>query len=277
MISINHSSRRQEDPAAKMRGFNFHTIDSTMTQYIYQRASILTLCSLLCLNANGQVQPDHPVTPLVQAETVSRISDRGCRAIAQRSDQYRDGRYWLQVRGKAVLLYCHDMAGEPREYLELPEGNCSEYTSLMPGIRRVRTCFQRVRLDTDTLRVDIGDLTFSQTSRQGTIPHGQMVVDAMPYATAMSCDAPGFPAGKAGITLTGTDFGVINTFKPQGYRATGYVNREGGEQTLELRGGGYCGWMAPDAVYNPFYAPGWNPLKNTSGFLLQLRMLSDRH
>ena len=249
---------------------------STLTRHLDKWVNILTLFSLLGLSAHSQAQQAQSAINRADANTASSLPNQSCREIAARSAQNRDGRYLLQLRGQSVPLYCHDMAGEPLEYLELPEGNCSEYTSITHTIRRVQTCFQRVRLDPETLRVDIGDLRFSETYKLGVITHGKSMVNAMPYATAMSCDAPRFPAGKASITLTGTSFDVVDTFKAQGYLADGNVYRDDGEQRVQLRGGGYCGWITPGHVYNPMYTADWNPLQNSSGYLLQLRILSDK-
>jgi hypothetical protein len=275
MASGKQFKTRQLRSLVKMRGFHFYQGYSTMIRSPHPGVLVLALCSLPGLCASSQADQGAALKPAARAEAVVQARNHSCRELAARSTQYGDGRYWLQLQDQSVLLYCHDMAGTPREYLDLPEGNCSEYVTLRPnGIRRVQTCFQRVRLDPGTLRVDIGDLTFSQTRKQGVVRHDNKVVDAMPYATAMSCDAPGLPVGKAHVTLTGTGFAAVDTFKAQGYMATGEVKDDGSGQSLELRGGGYCGWIAPGDVYGPYYASGWNPLEQ-GGFLLQLRTLAD--
>lgn len=247
----------------------------TMSHPLYPLARALALCLLLNPFASTQAQPSQSATHPTPAEPVAHAPVRSCRALAARSEQYRDGRYWLQLQGKSVQLYCHDMAGTPREYLELPRGNCSEYASHTQGVtRRVQTCFDKVRIDPETLRVDVSDLTFSTTRKEGRITHDQQVVDAMPFATAMACDAPERPVGRASITLTGTGFAAVDTFKAQGYLAQGGARQQGNGQKWQLQGGGYCGWIAPGDVYNPHYSANWNPFQPGTGFLLQLRVVA---
>lgn len=220
----------------------------------------------------------HARVPLSEPPgTDAQQTSQSCREIAARTGHDRDGRYWLRLHGQPVQLYCHDMAGEPREYLELPQGNCSEYASNKHGpTEMVQTCFRKVRIDPDSLRVDVSDLRFAQTHKTGRIAHDRMRVDAMPYATAMACDAPGVPAGRARITLTGTGFAVVDSFHVQGYLADGLAQQlDGSGQQWELQGGGYCGWIAPGEVYNPMFAAHWNPFDQRSGYLLQLRFVGD--
>jgi hypothetical protein len=98
----------------------------------------------------------------------------------------------------------------------------------------------------------------------------------MPYATAMACDAPDVPVGRASITLTGTGFAALDTFKVQGFRTQGDAFPDGSGQRWALQGGGFCGWIAPGAVYNPQYSANWNPFQPGSGFLLQLRTVDGK-
>ncbi len=89
------------------------------------------------------------------------------------------------------------MAGTPREYLTLMntggDFNFSQYTAggATPGYpsprESVRTNYYKIRIDPETLLVDIGDGTFSITT--GTLWHSETTrgqiypVYSMPYAT----------------------------------------------------------------------------------------------
>lgn len=199
-----------------------------------------------------------------------------CAEMAALPEPYGDGTYWLLLQGQAVKLYCHDMAGAAREYLDLPQGNCSAYVSRRPGRPGlVQTCFEKLRIDPRSLRADVSDLRFAWTRLTGLLTHDGMEVTAMPYATAMSCDGPGVAAGQARLALEGTGFAVVDNFSARGYQARGQAQLDASGQNAALRGGGYCGWMAPGDVYNPFFAPNWNPFQQQGGFLLQLRLLPD--
>ena len=242
------------------------------------RISALTLLVLAGPHASVHAQQASPQSPPpVPVASTALASTHSCRDIAALSKQYDDGIYWLRLQGQPVQLYCHDMAGKPREYLELPEGNCSEYGSNTDGVtRRLQTCFRKVRIDPESLRVDVGDLAFSHTRKTGIIRHGQMVVEAMPYATAMACDAPDRPVGRASINLSGTGFAVVDTFRAQGYQARGEAHQDDSGQRWELEGGGFCGWIAPGTVYNPMITLNGDPFENSSGYLLQLRLVTER-
>ncbi len=235
--------------------------------------SALALSVLLSPCAGAHAQQARPHSP----SAIAAASRHSCREIAALSKAYGDGIYWLRLQGQPVPLYCHDMAGKPREYLELPRGNCSAYGSNIDGVtRQVQTCFRKVRIDPESLRVDVGDLTFSHTRKTGIIRQDHMVVEVMPYATAMACDAPDLPVGRASINLSGTVFAVVDTFRAQGYQARGAAHQEDSGQRWELEGGGYCGWIAPGTIYNPMMTLDWDPFENTSGYLLQLRLVTDK-
>lgn len=245
-------------------------------QHLLRALALTVLCLSTASNA-------HPQPPLVDPDPYSMAeapapapapAPASCAELAARNPQAGDGYYWLELRGQPVHLYCHDMAGSAREYLAVPDGNCSAYRSHRGGsVQQVQTCFDRVRLDPQSLRVDVSDLRFAHTRTQGRITHAQQTVQAMPYATAMACDAPGLALGQGRIDLRGTPFAVDSHFVAQGYLPEGQAVPDASGQTLQLHGGGYCGWLAAAEIYNPHFATGWNPFAKGNAWLLQLRLV----
>lgn len=185
----------------------------------------------------------------------ARACNESCAAIAAATPGAQDGRYVLTRDGRAIPVWCHDMAGTPREYLELRTGtnvNFSQFTGggAIPG-PNVRTSYQRVRLDPATLRVDINDRTFSTST--GAIWWGGWVT-SIEYSTAFDCRFPGSRAGLANLDFTGTPFAIDDTFVTLGWRANGTVSVSADAKVANLTGGGYCGWTTaknePD--FHPF-------------------------
>lgn len=167
-----------------------------------------------------------------------------------------DGNYDLVDSGKAVPVYCFDMTGTPREYINLmntgTNTNFSQYTAggASPGTN-VRTTFTKLRIDPATLTVDIGDLTFATST--GSLSHSGTPVTSMPYGVAMSCISP-FAAGGAGnIDLTGTPFTVTDGFNVGGFLSSGTATPSPDNKVIDLTGGGFCGWITPNPpMFNPF-------------------------
>lgn len=179
-----------------------------------------------------------------------------CEAIKEGQPAARDGNYLLYNGGNLFTAYCYDMAATPREYIDLAEtadANYSQYTAggASPGTD-VRTRFRKLRINPETLAVDIGDLTFASST--GQLEHvGTTKVASMPYGVAMSCAAPGDNSGVGNINLQSTPFQVDSTFALGGYLSAGSVSVSRDDQVVDLRGGGYCGWVTPaPALYNPF-------------------------
>ncbi|OLF08259.1 GON domain-containing protein [Actinophytocola xanthii] len=158
-----------------------------------------------------------------------------------------DGNYVLLTRRFLLGVYCHDMAGRPREYLTLANtgrsANFSQYTAGGPaaGIS-VRTSFTRLRVNPATLTVDINDLTFATST--GRLTHAGRTVTAMPYASAMACDLHN-AFGRGNVDLRGTAFVLADTFRTDGFVPFGSVAAGPRDQLVDLVGGGYCGWIAP--------------------------------
>lgn len=167
---------------------------------------------------------------------------------------------------KPWTAYCHDMAGEPAEYLPLvavADGrNFSQYTAGGQAVGTdVRTEFTRVAIDPITLLVDIDDLTFSSSS--GQIMQNNNMVTSMPYGVAQSCDDAA--SGLANIDLSDTPFKLVEAFCTGGFAPQGMVMLGQDDQIADLIGGGFCGWTAPLAEDCPI-----NPSKQLNGPILDL-------
>jgi hypothetical protein len=168
-----------------------------------------------------------------------------------------DGEYVLVTDHTVLTVYCHDMAGTPREYLTLRRTetgqNFSQYTAGVASRGTdVRTSYRKVRIDPATLVVDIGDTTFASSTGSLTHSNSGTVVTTMPYGEAMSCTAR--PDGVGNIDLRGTGFRVVDPFIVRGYPAPlGSATFSAGNQVVDLAAGAYCGWIsaAPEgAPYN---------------------------
>lgn len=159
-----------------------------------------------------------------------------------------DGDYLLVTAHTLLLVYCHDMAGTPREYLSLvqtgPDRNFSQYTAgLASRGTDVRTVYTKVRIDPATLLVDIGDTTFATSTGSLTHSNSGTTVTSMPYGEAMSCTYR--PDGIGNIDLRGTAFVVTDPFIVRGYPApVGSATVSAGGQVVDLKAGAYCGWIS---------------------------------
>jgi hypothetical protein len=166
-----------------------------------------------------------------------------------------------------------------RTYVVLPNvgagSNFSEYTAggASPGTS-VITRYDAIRIDPIPVRrnpltflVDIADQTFSSStgmlchgSSDVPCPEGQQVT-SMPYGVAMDCMGGDSASGMANIDLRGTPFALADTFSTQGFQPGGgatFVTR----RVVNLTGGGFCGWNAPAATYNPYNT---NPMNDANG------------
>jgi hypothetical protein len=159
-----------------------------------------------------------------------------------------DGNYVLVTDDTLLTVYCHDMAGTPREYLSLPSAgadrNFSQYTAgLASRGTNVRTTYTKVRINPQTLLVDIGDTTFATST--GSLVHSNSgtTVTTMPYGEAMSCTYR--PDGVGNIDLRGTALRVTDPFIVRGFpRPVGSATLSAGNQVADLAAGAYCGWIS---------------------------------
>lgn len=197
-------------------------------------------------------------------------SPASCADVAAAHPGAGDGTYTIVVEGTYLQVYCSNMAGTPNEYITLAQTgsgqNYSEYAAgaNSPGTNVV-TKYTKLRINPVpvgtnplTFAVNIADETFSSST--GSLNHaGQgTIVTSMPYAVAMGCSGP---SGTANLNLSGTPFGVVNSFKLGGfvsYGTTTFVS----PQEVDLTGNGHCGWNGPGNLYNPFNT---NPLSDPNG------------
>lgn len=224
------------------------------------------------------ITTDVPVArDAVSSEDVARPRDGGAPSTPSRCADVRrvdptagDGEYTLYVQGdprRPWRAWCRGMSATPAEYLTLmnrgDERNFSQYTAggARPGTN-VRTVYSRVRVDPVSMRVHLGDQTF--TTSTGRITSREGVITSMPYGVAADCVGGTSRAGIANVDLRGTPFALAEgTFVVGGFMANGGASVSGGGRVADLRGGGYCGWIAPrDTPYNP--------VNNVGAFLLPL-------
>lgn len=223
-------------------------------------AAVAGLLAAVALPVSAQLAPD-------------------CAAIRDANPAAGDGTYIISPGSKTFQVHCHDMAGNPREYLQLANtGGSANYSSHgdVGGhpIVRVTTHYTRVRIDPATLLVHVGDQTFA-TSTGADCCYGSTPVVSMPYATAGSCAGYFGELGHGNVDLTGTPFIVDDVFTIAGWYATGSANSgqvflvAGSsmavaiqDPVVNLRGGGGCGSVGPT-----FFGGGLN---NNGGFDLQL-------
>ncbi len=194
-----------------------------------------------------------------------------CQEIRDADPTAPDGDYVIYPNDQVFTVYCHDMAGTPREYLSLVNTgesfNFSQYTagSASSGTD-VRTYYYKLRIDPNTLLVDIGDQTFAAST--GSLTHGDDEVTSMPFGVAMDCLANFSQAGVANIDLRGTPFAVADPFVIWGFNAAGSAELSSSRQVVDLTGGGYCGWIQPDPPMDI-------PYNSTGGFRLDLKYIPD--
>jgi hypothetical protein len=228
-------------------------------------AAVTTYSGLSVASASAK-----PVTPSEIA--APSLFASSCLELHTRRPWLGDGRYILASNNKIFTVHCHDMAGSPREYLNLarvgPNQNFSQYTA--GGSSRgtdVRTSFTKLRINPSTLVVDIGDLTFSTSV--GELRHvGGPMVTSMAYGVAMACVQAFGTEGRANIDLQGMPFSIDNGFVGGGWLAAGSATISDDNKRADIVGGGLCGWHTPaPAMYNPF-----NP--SPGDFHLKLKCVS---
>ena len=193
-----------------------------------------------------------------------------CRDIKTNNPNAADGSYTIYYQGNSTrmwVVYCYDLAVQPREYLPLPmvgpNFNFSQYSAggASPG-NDVATHYQRVRIDPATLLVEVGDARFAASS--GMLRHGNVTpVTSVSYGVAMDCLGAGSATGVGNVDLRGTPFAVIpGAFALGGFNPGGFANYSNASQVANLKGGGNCGWVDSGMLFSPYNGAG--------GFILQL-------
>ncbi len=201
-----------------------------------------------------------------------------CAAIRDANPSAGDGTYIISPGGKTFAVHCHDMAGNPREYLTLVNTgggyNYSLYGNVGGGpAADVTTHYTKIRIDPATLLVNVADQTFASSSGTDCCI-GPTPVVSMPYANAASC-VDWIADGRANVDLTGLPFTVDDVFTVRGWFSAGSANSGTifvpwdffqsiavQAPVVNLTGGGVCGGIGPTINGGSFNA--------FAGFDLQL-------
>ena len=205
-----------------------------------------------------------------------------CAGVKEANPAAGDGDYYIAPGGKLFQVYCHDMAGNPREYLTLvntaPGANYSLYGNVGGGPpANVTTRYTRIRIDPVTLLVNVADQAFA-TSSGFDCCIGSTFVTSMPYAHASSCWGGSDP-GRANVDLTGLPFIVDDVFTVRGWGPYGSANGTSLPEdfsavavqaaVVDLTGAGFCGGIGPTAEGGSF--------NRFAGFDLQLAYTGGQH
>lgn len=192
----------------------------------------------------------------------------GMRAGAMKTTRFTSSTARTGAVTAQFTIVCTGARAVPKVYLALPRtirgGNFSQYTAggASPGTDVV-TRYSRIRLDPVpvrlwplTFRANIADQRYSWST--GSLCHstalgctGDRLVRSMPYGVAFDCRGGGAATGRANIDLRGTPFAVASMFVKQGTAPIGSTTWDS-PQVVNLTGGGYCGWNAPGAMFNPY-------------------------
>lgn len=186
---------------------------------------------------------------------------RTCRDIQEDSAFPTDGDEllypWPGDPYSFLMVFCADMDGEPKEYLDLTRGrrNYGEYV-LFDEVGWMQTSYRSVRFDPLTFRIKVDDPRFTHNwshEMEGFTPLG----------TAVSCDTR--HDAYATIDLVGTAFRLVDTyFCPVGEDPRGEVEIRPDRQWVELRAGGSegrCSGIVPSldpSCTDPLGSDGWD-------------------
>lgn len=225
-----------------------------------QKLTSIALSSLVAVSFAGcgdNAAPD-PVavdpqtfaqTPIAQAPTSvpfpASCLDAGNGAVVA------DGTYTLYVGGddkKPWQAYCHG----GNEYLSVNDyTNYGQYSAGGYAVGTdVTTWYSKLRIDPQTLTLDISDQTFAHSD--GMLDNGSDHITSMPLGVAMSC-AGSLTYGTAGMDLLGTPFRIVSTWT-LATTSTGAAAPSGHEtlfrdgQWMEAWAQGECGYSAPSAI-----------------------------
>lgn len=145
-----------------------------------------------------------------------------CQTIRDTRRTTRDGEYVINLRGRNVSIYCHNMTGTPQEYVTLKSGSRENYsmyysrrakdpnacpTTLAarqeefddPSIPYGQTMFEKIRILVQTMRIIENDYTFADIRGK-----------AQPFGTAGDCYSKSeeCPQGTFSINLEQTGFRI---------------------------------------------------------------------
>lgn len=202
---------------------------------------------------------------------VARLPATAAELRAKSGGRAGDGEYNLAMETKRfgrvpVRVYCHDMAGQPREYITLL--NSSNVSVLKTGGtgsgKTVNTTFCRVRLlppsDADSpMHIVCTDFTFANSTGAVCITHGNgtlnTLYDCAPLGVAMHSmgEVLDNNTSSAVVDLQGTGLVVVCQFRSFGCGvAESRISNKG--QVVRLRGGGYPGGCGPASALDAHHA-----------------------
>jgi len=165
-----------------------------------------------------------------------------------------DGAYTLYLAGQTdrpFPAYCADMATtSPLTYLTLPNHsqtvNISSYDATTVGTTTVLTQWTRVRFDPEAIAIIPSDFRFSAST--GYVTHENTT--QVPYGVARDCSQMNKALGIGNVDLRGLPFAVIPNWTLGGYVPFGMTTITAFYQSVDITGGGSCGWNAPGGDRN---------------------------
>ncbi|KAM9813380.1 A disintegrin and metalloproteinase with thrombospondin motifs 9 [Neosynchiropus ocellatus] len=222
-----------------------------------------------CLSADGQESSSCPLEATPEARKVCRSPTchlpTSCRDVRSLNGPLPDGEHLLNIRGKALKVYCAGLRTEnPQEYVTLTSGEGENFSEIFGfrlndptqcpdnGTRKEDcdcrrdysaagvTTFSKVRLDLVKMNIITTDWQFAFT------PEGKRV----PFATAGDCySATRCPQGRFRINLLGTGLRVAEdaSWVSQGNFAVAEIQKSEGGSIVSGSCGGYCGKCSPSS------------------------------
>lgn len=183
-----------------------------------------------------------------------------CTELQTKQGVTSDGNYIidpdLSGANQPFNVYCYGMdSNQPTEYINLVKtGEAFNFGMYKAGGARpgtdVFTHYTKIKIDPNTLLVDINDRTFS-TSR-GSILFNGVLRDQTSYGVALDCISSFSTEGRGNINLEGTPFSVstsVQYYRPNngvvGYNSAGVETYGPSRKTVDITGGGYCGGNLP--------------------------------
>ena len=170
-----------------------------------------------------------------------------CQDIVDYVPTAKDGEYTLYIHNEPTyrwLVYCANMQqGTPAEYLTLQYGENSSTFASASG--QVTTQYDKVRINPQSLSVDIGDKTFAVST--GSAMHNGVKLTSMPYGVAMSCGV----VAKANINLRGTPFRLERQLPWFGTYSAPTNELSTDRKVNDMTMNGDCGWFAATELTKP--------------------------
>ncbi|XP_071079109.1 A disintegrin and metalloproteinase with thrombospondin motifs 9-like [Haliotis cracherodii] len=182
-----------------------------------------------------------------------------------------DGEYWIYppvFQGERTRIYCHNMSSEvPTEYVTLPapnvgfypnanDANCDGNIIPLNAPRYGLTTFRRIRVDIQTMTVDVRDKRFATSSSR--VNNYGRAIDCYTRHVGNVRNSCG-PKGTFHIDTTGTGLVFNRTLEWHltTLKSWGTLNKSADGTVIDILGGGFCGGFRP---YEPM-ALEINPLE----------------